>query len=114
MRDKAVDSDILSLGTDDPASAKKLRSIYERDGWSAYWEARMKTMLAHENDFCAPYDIAVNYVRLGKPDLAFPRIKAAIDQKCWAVSWLMADPMMDGIRNDPRYNDLLRSMNLPH
>jgi TolB-like protein/cytochrome c-type biogenesis protein CcmH/NrfG len=114
MQDKAVDSDNLNLGPDDPASAKKLRSIYERDGWSAYWEARMKTMLAHENDFCAPYYIAVNYVRLGKPDLAFSRIKAAIDQKCWAVSWLMADPMMDGIRNDPRYNDLLRSMNLPH
>ena len=114
MQDKAVDSDNLNLGTDDPASAKKLRSIYERDGWSAYWEARMKTMLAHENDFCAPYYIAVNYVRLGKPDLAFSRIKAAIDQKCWAVSWLMADPMMDSIRNDPRYNDLLRSMNLPH
>ena len=114
MRDNAVDSDILSLGAYDAARTKKLRSIYERDGWSAYWEARMNTMLAHENDFCAPYDIAVNYVRLGKPDLAFPRIKTAIDQKCWQVSWLMADPMMDSIRNDPRYNDILRSMNLPH
>jgi hypothetical protein len=59
-------------------------------------------------------EIAVNYVRLGKPDLAFPRIKEAIDQKCSSVVWLMADPMMDGIRNDPRYNDLLGSMNLPH
>jgi TolB-like protein/DNA-binding winged helix-turn-helix (wHTH) protein/Tfp pilus assembly protein PilF len=114
MRDQAADSDILLLATYDPASAKKLRSIYERDCWNAYWEARMKMMLAHENDFCAPYDIAVNYVRLGKPDLAVPRIKAAVDQKCWEVSWLMADPMMDRIRNDPRYNDLLRSMNLPH
>ncbi len=114
MPDKAVDSDILSLATYDAASAKKLRSIYERDGWNAYWRARMKVMLAHENDFCAPYDIAVNYVRLGKPDLAFPRIKAAVDQKCWEVSWLMADPMMDSIRTDPRYNDLLESMSLPH
>lgn len=114
MRDNAVDSDILSLRAYNDARTKKLRSIYERDGWSAYWEARMNTMLAHENDFCASYDIAVNYVRLGKPDLAFPRIKAAIDQKCWEVSWLMADPMMDSIRNDPRYNDILRSMNLPH
>jgi TolB-like protein/DNA-binding winged helix-turn-helix (wHTH) protein/Tfp pilus assembly protein PilF len=113
MRDQAVDSDILQVEMYD-AARTKLRSIYERDGWSAYWEARMKTMLAHENDFCAPYDIAVNYVRLGKPDLAFPRIKAAIAQKCWEVGWLMADPMMDSIRNDPRYNDLLRSMNLPH
>lgn len=114
MRDQAVDSDILQVATYDTASAKTLRSIYARHGWSAYWEARMKIMLAHENDFCAPYDIAVNYVRLGKPDPAFPRLKAAVDQKCWEVSWVMADPMMDGIRSDPRYNDLLKSMNLPH
>lgn len=74
----------------------------------------MKMMLAHENELRAPYDIAVNNVRLGKPDLAFPWIKAAIDQKCWEESWLMADPMMDSIRGDTRYNDLLRRMNLPH
>jgi tetratricopeptide (TPR) repeat protein len=113
MRDKAVNFDILDTA-DNRATAERLRSIYERKGWSAYWEARMKMMLAHENALCTQYDIAVNDVRLGKPDLAFPRIKAAIDQKCWEASWLMADPMMDGIRNDPRYNDLLRSMNLPH
>ena len=113
MRDKAVNFDILDTA-DNRATAKRLRSIYEGKGWSAYWEARMKMMLAHENALCTQYDIAINDVRLGKPDLAFPRIKAAIDQKCWEVSWLMADPMMDGIRNDPRYNDLLRSMNLPH
>jgi TolB-like protein/DNA-binding winged helix-turn-helix (wHTH) protein/Tfp pilus assembly protein PilF len=114
MRGKAVDYDILSLGTHDAARTKKLRSIFERDGWNAYWKARMTMMLAHENDFCAPYDIAVNYVRLGEPDLAVPRIKVAVDQKCWEVSWLMADPTMDGVRNDPGYNDLLRIMNLPH
>lgn len=114
MRDEAVDSDILQVAIFDAASAKNLRSIYGRDGWNAYWKARMKMMLAHEKDFCVPYDIAVNYVRLGEPELAVPRIKAAVDQKCWEVSWLMADPMMDGIRNDPRYNDLLSSMNLPH
>jgi TolB-like protein/DNA-binding winged helix-turn-helix (wHTH) protein/Flp pilus assembly protein TadD len=113
MRDKAVNFDILDTA-DNRATAKRLRSIYEGKGWSAYWEARMTMMLAHENALCTQYDIAINDVRLGKPDLAFPRIKAAIDQKCWEVSWLMADPMMDGIRNDPRYNDLLRSMNLPH
>lgn len=114
MRDKAVDYDILSLSKDGAAPTKKLRPIYERDGWNAYWKARLKMMMAHENDFCAPYDIAVNYVRLGEPDLAVPRIQAAVDQKCWEVSWLMADPMMDGIRSDPRYSDLLSSMNLPH
>ena len=45
MRDQAVDSaNILSVRTKDAASAKTLRSIYERDGWNAYWE------VSHEVD----------------------------------------------------------------
>ena len=45
----------------------------------------MKVMLAHENDFCAPYDIAVNYFRLGKPGLAFPRINASTPPDCNSI-----------------------------
>ena len=115
MQDKAVRSDALDIQTEVSAVyADKMRVLYKRDGWKAYWNARMKMMMAHENDLCAPYDIGVNYIRLGKPDLSFSRFNAAIDQKCWAVVWIMVDPMVDGIRNDKRYNDLLKRMNLPH
>jgi len=115
MRDKAVESDALDLGLEAPDSnARAMLAIYRRDGWNAYWEARMKMMLAHQNDLCVPYDIAVNYIRLGKPDLAFSRISAAIDQKCWESTWMMVDPTVDSIRSDRRYSDLLKRMNLPH
>jgi len=115
MRDKAVESDALDLGLEAPDSnAPAMLAIYRRDGWNAYWEARMKMMLAHQNDLCVPYDIAVNYIRLGKPDLAFSRISAAIDQKCWESTWMMVDPTVDSIRSDRRYSDLLKRMNLPH
>ncbi len=115
MRDKAVESDALDVGLEAPdANAGSMLAIYRRDGWNAYWEARMKMMLARQNDLCVPYDIGVNYIRLGKPDLAFSRISAAIDQKCWESTWMMVDPTLDGIRFDSRYNDLLKRMNLPH
>ena len=115
MRDKAVESDALDLGLEAPdANTASMLAIYRRDGWKAYWQARMKLMLAHQNDLCGPYEIAINYIRLGKPDLAFSRISAAIDQKCWASTWMMVDPTLDGIRSDSRYNELLKRMNLPH
>jgi TolB-like protein/DNA-binding winged helix-turn-helix (wHTH) protein/Tfp pilus assembly protein PilF len=115
LRDKAVESDALDVGLEAPdADARGMLAIYRRDGWKAYWQARMKMMLARQNDLCVPYDIGVNYIRLGKPDLAFSRISAAIDQKCWESTWMMVDPTLDSIRSDSRYNDLLKRMNLPH
>jgi TolB-like protein/DNA-binding winged helix-turn-helix (wHTH) protein/Flp pilus assembly protein TadD len=115
MRDKAVESDAFDVGLEtSDAKASGMLAIYRRDGWKAYWEARMKILLAHQNDQCAPYEIGVNYIRLGEPDLAFARISAAIDQKCWESNWMMVDPTLDSIRSDSRYNDLLRRMNLPH
>jgi TolB-like protein/DNA-binding winged helix-turn-helix (wHTH) protein/Tfp pilus assembly protein PilF len=114
MQDKAVSSELIAISVGDPATADRLRAIYRREGWNAYWEARMKMMLADKNDPCAPYDIGVNYIRLGKPEIAIPYFDRAIDQKCWAVGWIMVDPRVDKIRSDARYSDLLKRMNLPH
>jgi hypothetical protein len=74
----------------------------------------MKMMLADKSDPCAPYDIGVNYIRLGKSEIAFPYFDRSIDLKCWAVGWIMVDPQVDRIRSDARYNNLLRRMNLPY
>ncbi len=114
LQDKAVASELIEISVGDPATADRLRAIYKREGWNAYWEARMKMMLADKNDPCAPYDIGVNFIRIAKPELAFAYFDRAIDRKCWAVSWMMVDPRVDKIRSDARYNDLLKRMNLPH
>jgi hypothetical protein len=70
--------------------------------------------VANKNDLCAPYDIGVNYIRLGKPELAFPYFDRAIDRKCWEASWMMVDPRVDKIRSYARYTNLLNRMNLPY
>jgi TolB-like protein/cytochrome c-type biogenesis protein CcmH/NrfG len=114
MRDKAIASQLLAISTNDPTTANRLGAIYKRDGWNAYWEAQMKLMMAHQDELCAPYDIAVNYIRLGKIDQAFPHLDQAVDRRCWAASWMMVDPMVDKIRGDARYAALLKRMNLPH
>ncbi len=115
MRDKAVESDAAGAGFEtSDANVRSMLAIYKRDGWNAYWEARMKLILASPNYPCVPYYIGVDYIRLGKPDLAFPQISSAIDQKCSELTWFMVDPTLDSIRSDSRYKDLLKRMNLPH
>jgi tetratricopeptide (TPR) repeat protein len=115
MRDKAVESDASYVQSQAPeVNIDSMRALYKRDGWKAYWDARMKMMLAHENNMCTPYNIGLNYIRLGKPGLSFSQLNAAIDQKCWQVGQIILDPLVDGIRSDKRYNDLLKRMNLPY
>jgi TolB-like protein/DNA-binding winged helix-turn-helix (wHTH) protein/Tfp pilus assembly protein PilF len=115
MRDKAVESDAAEAAFEtSDANVRSSLAIYKRDGWNAYWEARMKPILARQNEPCVPYYIGVDYIRLGKLDLAFPQLSAAIDQKCTELTWTMVDPTLDSIRSDSRYKDLLKRMNLPH
>ena len=115
MRDEAVKYDALKARAGDPKfDAESAMALYKQAGWNAYWKTRMKTLLSQTGNPCAAYDIGVNYIRLGKTDTSFPFFNRAIDRKCWESMWMMVDPMVDGIRADSRYKDLLRRINLPH
>jgi hypothetical protein len=54
----------------------------------------------------------VSYLRLGDRDRAFFWFNRAVDQRCYCVTWLKVDPLVDDIRTDRRYDDLLRRVYL--
>ena len=63
--------------------------------------------------YVAPLDIALVYVGLGAKNLTFEWLdKAYEDHSTW-LTWIKVDPRFDGIRDDPRYHDLLQRMRLP-
>jgi hypothetical protein len=62
--------------------------------------------------YCVPFDLALAYLRLGEVDRAFPFLHEAVDQHCWEVMNLQVDPLLDSIRSDPRYYELLQRMKL--
>jgi hypothetical protein len=66
-----------------------------------------------QSEGCTPYDLGVSYLRLGNRDLAFSWFNRAVDQRCFWLMWLKVDPLVDDIRTDRRYKDLLQRMNLP-
>jgi hypothetical protein len=49
---------------------------------------------------------------LGNRGQAFSGLNHAIDQYCYWMKWLKVDPLLDDIRTDPRYQDLLKRVNL--
>jgi TolB-like protein/Tfp pilus assembly protein PilF len=62
--------------------------------------------------YVSPYLIASIYSQLGEKDQAFNWLEKAFDRRD-GISYLAADPMMDPLRSDPRFADLIQRLHLP-
>jgi len=63
--------------------------------------------------YVSPYLLATLYATLGDKDAAFKFLEKAYREKSLEISWyLKADLRIDNLRSDPRYQDLLRRVNL--
>ena len=56
--------------------------------------------------------LALIYVGLGETDLAFKSLSKAVEERSsWLVS-LTVEPMLEPLRSDPRFAELVRSVGL--
>lgn len=58
------------------------------------------------------YRIASLYGDLGEKDHAFSALEKAYEEQDWEITRLKVDPFMDALRDDPRYKELLKRINL--
>jgi tetratricopeptide (TPR) repeat protein len=113
MLDEAVRSDLMASSQDlSQADLDTLRSAYQQGGWKAYQKALIEIIEQAPDAVCAPYGLALGYLRLGEVDRAFPFLHQAMDQHCWEILAMQVDPLLDSIRADPRYHQLLQRMKL--
>jgi len=113
MRDEAVDHDLAELRYGWPKlDADRLRLVYKSKGWEPYWRAHIDALRPYGDQGCLAYEAGVSYLRVGDRDRAFLSLGRAVDQRCYRVAWLKVDPLLDSIRSDARYNDLLQRVNL--
>lgn len=113
MHNEAINADLVALKTVVPqVDAAGLDRIYNTRGWKAYWRARVDSLQPYANQECVSYGLATGYIRLGDNDHAFSFLKQAANQHCVEVLWFKTDPQLDPIRSDPRFDSLLRTINL--
>jgi len=60
------------------------------------------------------YDIAAVYIGLGEKNQAFEWLFKALEERSGFLVYIKCDRRFDGLRPDPRFQDLLRRMNLPN
>jgi adenylate cyclase len=65
-----------------------------------------------QKTYVAPFPFAAIYTALGEIDEAFDWLEKAIDDRDGLIIHLSVDPGFDLLHSDPRYNALLRKMNL--
>jgi len=63
--------------------------------------------------FVTPWRIGTLYTRAGKNDEALEWLEKAYEAHDPNMAYISVDPIFDGLRDDPRFQDLLRRMNFP-
>jgi TolB-like protein/Tfp pilus assembly protein PilF len=64
--------------------------------------------------YVRPYYVASVYAALGDKNKAFAELERSFAEKDCYLGRLTVDPFMDPLRDDPRFKDLLKRMNLPN
>jgi hypothetical protein len=68
--------------------------------------------LARQNRYVSSFSRATIYIGLGEADLAFKWLEQAYQERLWHMALLAVDPLLDRLRGDPRFTELVRRMNL--
>ncbi len=62
--------------------------------------------------YVSPYPVATVYAALGAKDKAFEYLERVYDERSYYVVWLNIDPVFDPLREDARFQDLLRRIGI--
>jgi eukaryotic-like serine/threonine-protein kinase len=65
------------------------------------------------NRYVSPTYIATILIELGERDQAFEWLRRGVEDRSYDIVYLGVDPLFDAVRDDPRFQDLLRGLKLP-
>lgn len=91
------------------SSAEEIAAVkadFEKEGWNAV----LRNMVANEN--MKTMFLAGNQAQLGDTDGAFATLEAMFRRRSVLLITSAREPMLDPIRNDPRFEDLLKRIGL--
>jgi tetratricopeptide (TPR) repeat protein len=99
---------------DNPALIAKTGEVYAASGRR---DEALKTLQElnkmSEVRYVDGYHFAAVYTALGENEIAFDWLEKAFEERSNGLIFLKVDPVFDPLRDDPRFQDLPRRMNLP-
>ena len=90
-----------------------LKDAYAASGMSGYWRTWIEHCASESRPgFVTSFHIAGAYSHLGETDAAFEWLEKAFEERIVFLVYLKVEPAFDGLRNDPRFPDLLSRLGL--
>ncbi|PWT95592.1 MAG: hypothetical protein C5B55_01110 [Blastocatellia bacterium] len=90
-----------------------LKSAYVKSGWKGYCQAELDMLRSDsKTGYVLPKYFALSYLQLHETEEAFKWFEEAFKERAELLVYLKVDPRFDPIRSDPRFQDLLRRVNL--
>ena len=102
------------LADDNPSSLGYLGYVYGTAGKKAEAQRALEELkeLAKKR-YVSPYNFACIYAGLNDKDQAFEWLERTYQERAFFMTQLKVDTVLDNLRPDPRFKDLLKRMNLP-
>jgi len=91
----------LILKKEDNKGIQRYKTAYKRSGWQGVLVERC-------NDPENFFRLAGLYARTGNKDKAFEYLERSYQQNSPYMAWLKVEPQLDPIRDDPRYEQLVK------
>jgi hypothetical protein len=73
----------------------------------------LKRMEAEQKRAFPTFAMIYAYAGLGDKEQAFAWLEKSYEERRDRMVWLSVDPLLQPLRSDPRFHDLVRRMNLP-
>jgi TolB-like protein len=104
---------------EDPRSVLQIEAAVQHDwttgGERGYWLKVLELSRIPEKPpeaYGSPFTTAIIYARLGENAKSLDSLEQAYEQRTLAMTEIAIEPAFDTIRTDPRFQDLLRRVNL--
>jgi len=102
------------LADDNPSSLGYLGYVYGTAGKKAEAQRALEELKElSKKRYVSPYNFACIYAGLNDKDQAFEWLERTYQERAFFMTQLKVDTVLDNLRPDPRFKDLLKRMNLP-
>ncbi|MDQ4120734.1 MAG: winged helix-turn-helix domain-containing protein [Acidobacteriota bacterium] len=116
MYEKVVETFMKSITAHGapPETVEEFRRAFNESGWQGFLHKRLELFEKRikKGQQVDPYTLAQTYVRLGQKDEAFKWLEKVVETRQPSAIMLKIEPAYDVLRDDPRFDQLVRKIGL--